>query len=301
VCLTVVVLLGLACAPTIRPTAPRAAPAPPDVAVIDLRSGASLSMAELAEALRLGDFVLLGEVHDNPVHHRLRAELLATTGKARAAAVFEHFDRAPVPLGRPGASTPLADWLDANGFDREGWRWPLHAPLVERALANATALRGSGLRGAALREVVMKGPAAAPAGLRELTSRAPLDAAASARLDAELLAGHCGMLPAEALPGMRAAQQLRDAAMAEALLASRVDGQPWLFAGNGHVRKDLAVPHLLQALVPGARLLSVGFIERLEDGTMPPLPPSSEYDVVVVTPGVPNRGDPCEVFRKPRG
>ena len=34
-------------------------------------------------------------------------------------------------------------------------------------------------------------------------------------MDRELLAGHCGKLPADRMPGMRAAQKVRDASMAE--------------------------------------------------------------------------------------
>jgi uncharacterized iron-regulated protein len=293
--------VAAACAP-----ATRAAPAPTldprdTVAVIDLRSGATLSTAALADSLRAADVVLLGELHDNAAHHRVRAALLASAGTNRAAVVFEHFTRAAAPIPRPADGETRTAWLDAHGFDREGWRWPLHAPLVDAALTKARAIRGSNVSREALRDVVMQGGVAAPADLGAIVSRAPMDSAARALLDADLIEGHCGHLPAPMLPGMRAAQEVRDAAMADALLSARAEGQPWLVAGNGHVRRDIAVPRLLRVLAPEVRALSVGFVERSADGAMPPLPPATEYDMVVVTARVTDRGDPCAAFRTPPG
>jgi len=74
---------------------------------------------------------------------------------------------------------------------------------------------------------VQKGTAAAPPPLGDLIRQVPLDGAAQAVMDRELFDGHCGKLPPDRMPGMRAAQEVRDASMAEALMAAGAAGPAW--------------------------------------------------------------------------
>ncbi len=266
--------------------------------IVDLRTGTRIPSAELMRRMASADIVLLGEQHDNAAIHRARAALLRAQPAKRVSAVFEHFARTAAPIVRPADGVAKEAWLDQNGFDRKGWQWPLHAALVDAALDNAAELRGTNLSREALRDVVRKGGGAAPAELRLLTDAAPMDSAARAVLDADLVAGHCGQLPAAMVPGMRDAQVARDAAMAEALLAGRSGGQPWLLAGNGHVRADIAVPRLLRVAVPSAKLLVVGFVELGAGNTLPSLPSRALYDIAVFVPAA-SRTDPCANMKAP--
>ena len=69
--------------------------APPIPPPVDIRTGADapLTRAQALAALRQADLVLLGEVHDNPLHHRERAELLTALADRRPTVVFEQFPR----------------------------------------------------------------------------------------------------------------------------------------------------------------------------------------------------------------
>jgi uncharacterized iron-regulated protein len=271
---------------------------PASVQVIDGRTGEPVAAGELMRQVRAADVVLLGEVHDNAVIHEIRGQLMRASG-VKPAIVFEQFAETHEPIVRPLSGEPMEQWLDRNGFDREGWKWPLHQPVVDAALAVARSLWGSGLSRELLRSVVGTGEAAAPAHLRPLLEQAPLSTAARAALDRELVESHCGQLPESMIPGMRAAQTARDASMASALARAAADGPAWLIAGNGHVRSDLAVPRLLPAAVPGKSVLVVGFLERTESGGDPDAESRSLYDLVVVTPRV-ARPDPCASFRRDR-
>jgi uncharacterized iron-regulated protein len=151
---------------------------------------------------------------------------------------------------------------------------------------------------AQLGPIVMGGTSAAPEPLRQLIARAPLDSAARAVLDTEIVVGHCRQLPETMVPGMIAAQEVRDAAMTHALLMAATGGPAWLIAGNGHVRRDLAVPRILARVAPGKRLLVVGLLEREEDGTAPKADERRNYDLVIITPRT-ARPDPCEQLRQP--
>lgn len=268
-------------------------------------SGAPLPNGALAARVHAADVVLLGELHDNHHHHAERGDLLASL--APAMLVAEHLPRgAEARLRRDVAGADLRDALKAAGFDDRGWGWPLHEPLFTAVAHAGHRLQGGNLPREAARQVVREGPQALPPELRRLLEAAPLDPAAQAALERDLLVSHCGRLPATRLPGMVWAQRGRDAAMVAALvgaLAAARDGRTpaatvsppvVLLAGNGHVRRDYGVPQLLRQLHPGLRLLTIGFAEEGGRGTED----AGLYDIVWTTPAV-GREDPCAGMTAP--
>jgi uncharacterized iron-regulated protein len=279
------------------PVAPVALTLPDSVTVHVAASGAAIATPELLRRLGTADIVLLGELHDNPYHHRVRGMLITALASHHPAVVFEQFAASEKPIPPPSAGETREAWLDANGFDRTGWRWPLHAPVVEAALANGRAIWGSNVSREALRSVIREGASAAPPEFRRLMEQSPLDSAARVALDEDLIEGHCGQLPATMIPGMRAAQEVRDASMTWALVAAGATGPAWLIAGNGHVRSDIAVPRMLRNAATGKHVLVVGLLERGEDGTLPDQAERRRYDLVIVTPAA-AREDPCARLRR---
>jgi len=287
------ILVLVACGGHTRAAAgPAALMLPESTTVVDAGTGVPIPVSELLRRAAAADFVLLGEIHDNPVHHRVRGDLLRADPGPRPAVVFEQlaWSAGPIPPPAPGETEEA--WLDANGFAREQWRWPLHQPVVDAALQRARSLWGSNLTREALRSVVREGVPAAPEALRGIAERVPLDSAARAAIDQELFESHCGKLPEQMMPGMRAAQEVRDAAMAEAMLAASGEGPVWLVAGDGHVRMDMGVPRLLRALAPAKRVLAVGFVERGTEEAVPGPAAAARYQVLVITPAA-AREDPC--------
>ncbi len=256
--------------------------------IVDLRSGRTLDRAGLVAAMRASDVVLLGERHDNPHHHAARGALVEALG-APAAVVAEQLPRG----ARVRFGADLEASLQAAGFDAEAWRWPMHEALFAAIARSGVPLAGGNLPRDVVRGIARDGEAAWPADLAALLVRAPLDPAAQAALDADLLAGHCGHLGAQRLPGMRAAQRARDAAMFAALREAGA-APALLLAGNGHVRLDYGVGQLLAALRPQARVLSVGFLEAGE----PVEPSRALYTHAWITPRA-ERRDPCAGFAMP--
>lgn len=254
--------------------------------IVDIAGRREETRAALLAQLRSADVVLLGEQHDNPHHHARRGELIVELG-AGTVVVAEHLDR-----GRrvgPGAD-PLAR-LQAAGFDPGAWQWPLHRTLFEPVLAAGLPVLGGNAPIADVRQVARQGLGSAAAAWRDLLADAPLDPVAEAALDRALVDGHCGQLPPARVPAMRAAQRVRDAALALALAESA--GRPAvLVAGNGHVRLDHGVPVLLRRLRPAARVVVVGFGEP--DWPLADAP----YHHLWLTPAV-ERADPCAGLRLP--
>lgn len=266
----------------------------PGERIVELRSGRSLGRDELLAAMLRADIVLLGEQHDNPLHHQRRGELLAAlagAGGAGVTVVAEHLTRGQRVRFDAGLEAGLA----AAGFDARAWGWPLHRPLFAAVARAGLPLSGGNLPRDLARTIARQGEAAVPADLAALLAAAPLDEAARTALDADLQRGHCGQLPAARLPAMRAAQRARDAAMAQALLDS--GGRPAvLLAGNGHVRRDYGVAQLIGALRPQARWLSVGFV----DGDGPPPDAASDASCTHLWwTAAPARDDACAGFSLP--
>lgn len=249
--------------------------------IVDLRSGRDIPVAELLALIRRSDYTLLGEQHDNPHHHARRGALLAQL-RPPAAVIAEHLTSGQQV--RTGSVLPAG--LEAAGFDPKGWRWPLHAPLFEGIARAGLPLVGGNAPRELIRRVAREGEAALPADLARVIRSAPLDARGLAALEADLLLGHCGQLPASRMGGMVLAQRARDAAMWLAMRDAQA-APAILVAGNGHVRSDYGVAQLIRVQRPDARVVSVGFAE-FGDTASADLP----YSHLWITPPV-ERGDPC--------
>lgn len=302
---TIAIVLLPACARPQTAAAPVRFALPAGSELVEGASGRPVATTVLLNRVSESDYALLGEVHDNPIDHEIRAGIIDALASVHPAIVFEQFRDADTPIAPPlayasASGAAIEAWLDAYGFDRNGWTWPLHRPVVLAAIAHARSLWGANVSREALTPVVMAGGSnsAVPDSLRQIVNRAPLGDAARAVLDTELVEGHCHELPNEMIPGMRMAQIVRDAAMVRALLLAGRDGAAWLIAGNGHVRNDVAVPRLLRAAAPNARVVTLGILEREADRTPPPAAERQMYDFVIITPRV-ERPDPCAQLRRP--
>jgi uncharacterized iron-regulated protein len=232
--------------------------------------------------------LLLGEVHDNPDGHQKRYEYLRVLIERgwRPSIVMEQFDHENQAL-LTKAQTECADAdcviRTAGG---NGWEWPYYRPLIMLALryhlpliaanvsrADATNVMKNGLSAALDQETI------ATYGLREPL---PIDLIQGQRLAIET--GHCGKAPESMVQGMVNAQVARDVAMAQALRNNSKTGAV-LIAGNGHVRRDIGVPHWL-SVVGVTGIQTHGFIERGSDSV------ESAYDVIHLVAPHP-RPDPC--------
>lgn len=260
--------------------------------IIDTRDGSIVSRERLVQDLAGSEFILLGEMHDNPLHHQHRGELLAMLKPWTPAVVAEHLERGKDFVN----SSPLQADLELAGFDAKGWRWPLHEPLFSAVRENDLPLAGGNITREVARNAVRQGPTALPADLNTLISQYPLEATVQATLDDDLLRSHCGQLPGTMLEGLRLAQRARDAAMFDSLQKSP-NRPAILLAGNGHVRLDYGVPSFLRQFHPESAFISIGFIESDDTETLAFTDYRNQYDYLWVV-GKTEREDPCLTFKK---
>lgn len=258
------------------------------------------------------DFVLLGEVHDNPDAHRLQAWVLGAMIEQgrRPAVAFEMFDgsQAKGIALQIGAAPRDADALAAAvGWEDSGWPdFAMYRPIVQAALEAELPVLPANLPPDVIRAVVRGGDI--PADIAKAIAAADaLPPAQQEALASDIRDSHCGHLPEAMIAPMTRAQKARDVVMARALSdgAAR-DGSDGavLIAGNGHTRADRAVPFHLRRLAPDAEILSIGFIEVEAGKTQPAqygelygeagAPP---FDIVWFTPRQ-QRPDPCEALER---
>ena len=263
----------------------------------------------LAQAVRAARFVLIGEVHDNPDHHRLQAWLIEqTAGDTKPAVVMEMIYRDQAPalrayLARPGANA--AGLGAALEWEARGWpEWRFYQPIAEAALRRGLLLRAGNIDRPVLKKAARKGLGTLDAERRKsLLLDRPLGAPLRKALLDELYRSHCELVPRDALGAMFNIQRLRDAVLAGSLIDAAGQARAILIAGNGHVRADRAVPWYLSRRAPRARVLTVMILEV--DGAaktpedLTPVGPRGDpaADYVWFTPRA-EREDPCAKLRK---
>ncbi|NNK15643.1 MAG: ChaN family lipoprotein [Sulfitobacter sp.] len=235
------------------------------------------------------DIVILGEIHDNAAHHAGQAELMQQINPK--AVVFEMLNR------EMAEGVNASDRNDIAALGAEiGWQdagWPdiaLYAPVFEAlgtaqavgAMADRTTVRAAFAEGAA----AVFGNGADRFGLTEALPAGELDLRMQLQFEA-----HCEAMPLNLMGGMVEAQRLRDAAFSKAALtALDTYGAPVVvITGNGHARRDWAMPHMIALAAPDVSTYTVGFVEA------PAAPDDPRFDLTIVTDPAP-RQDPCAAF-----
>jgi uncharacterized iron-regulated protein len=251
------------------------------------------------DRLRGDAIVLLGEVHDNPVQHGLRLEVLRRAFEAgwRPAIAMEQFDREhQVDIERARTERPLdADYLiekaaTEHGKSISGWNWEYYRPYVALALQYGVPLLSANLSRNDAQKIVELGYSAVfDDSMEHLLGLDRQRPALQVVQENEIDVGHCHALPKEQLPAMARAQLARDAVMAGVLREHGAQGVV-LLAGDGHARRDIGVPTWFDPTML-ARVFAVAFLER---GA--PAPPASAFDAVVIADAAPS--DQCATLRR---
>jgi uncharacterized iron-regulated protein len=241
------------------------------------------------EQMLQADIVLLGEIHDNPLHHLGQAALLRQI--VPNAVVFEMLDAQQAKIMNNMGRDDLAAL--AQQIDWAGSGWPPFA-LYEPVFAALGDVRvvGAAASREQVRAAFANGAAATfGAGAPDfgLEAALPIDEL-NQRTELQFEA-HCAAMPLEMMGGMVEAQRFRDARFSAAALdALNNYGAPIVVvAGNGHVRRDWGMPALIALAAPDVTTFAIGFVESAHSGDDP------RYDARVVT-SAPARGDPCAAF-----
>ncbi|MDM0046973.1 ChaN family lipoprotein [Variovorax dokdonensis] len=265
-------LLGLllsACS-TLAP-APRDGPAPPSEDI----DGVLARMSQV-------DFLLLGEQHDAPEHHRIEratVESLASQGRL-AALALEMVEQGQDTRGLP-RDAEQSQVRDSLNWNDRAWPWTAYGPVVMAAVQAGIPVLGANLPRARMKDA-----------MADVSLDVQLEPQALQAQQQAVRDGHCGLLPDSQIQPMTRIQIARDRAMARTLIEARVPGKTVvLVAGAGHVPRGIGVPQHLPTDMKVQVL-------RLAAGDAPQVSPPAIYDATWTTPALPER-DYCAELRKP--
>ncbi len=276
----------------------------------DVRAGQFLTSDQLASRLKRPDYILLGEIHDNPDHHLIQAWVLQAMAdrNRRPAVVFEM-----VGLDQAGALELYQekDRYDADALDRylewdkSGWpTWDMYRPIFDTALLNGMRLYAGNLPTETAREMARKDGKVQDQALAEkLDLPDPIPPLLRAAIEQDIRDAHCNGLPENLIQPFVSVQFTRDAVMAMSMAAHMGRDGAILIAGNGHVRRDRGVPWHLQRRYPKKTSVSLASVEVVPGQNDPKDYAQSwrtealPFDYVWFTPGS-DRADPCAAFQK---
>lgn len=260
------------------------------LAALSLSATRAGDLSAAAEMLRGADTAVLGEVHDNAVHHQRQAALLAELHPK--AVVWEMITAEQAADLDPEMLADAKQVAQALDWAQSGWpEFSLYAPVFAAAKGarqyGALVPRAEASRALEQGVVSYFGTEAAERfGLDQ-----PLSAAEQAAREADQLASHCNAMPEEMLPVLVDIQRLRDASLAAAAdrALTETGGPVAVITGNGHARTDRGLAVYLAKARPKVRVRSLG---QSEDGQI-----SGTFDLVLDAPAA-ERADPCLAFQK---
>jgi uncharacterized iron-regulated protein len=264
----------------------------------------AVTLNELEDSVANARFVVLGEIHNNPDHHRLQARLIEALVKKgrRPAVVFEMIPtdlQAELDRHADGGVSEAGKLGKALRWEERGWpAWAIYRPLAEAALQARLPLLAGGLD-KDTQKLLAKGE---PSPIYTQTMKAlglaePLKPEIAEAERHEIEEAHCNLLPPAAMEPMVRVQRAVDASLAKAMVSTNARDGAALIAGAGHGRKDWAVPHMIHERVPGAIAVSIAFIEVDPEHTTPSqymnAVPGLEkpFDFIYLTPRAELTGD----------
>ncbi len=265
----------------------------------DVAASQFITPAELMTRAGAAKFVLLGEIHDNLLHHRIQATVLQSIAKeARPALVMEQFDRIQQDKinGVLQGASRTEQMTSLSELMRKTWGWPAYAPMVDLALHRQLPILAANLSRDKLRTVARTGFDALGYGEEQ---RLALETVWSAERQNQLMKnihdGHCGKVSEHMVAAIAKSQRARDAVMADIMLQSQSGAIA--IVGSGHARRDMAIPLYLAARAPQATVLSLGIVEVTQPthpaayarGPLGPL-----FDYIWFTPRVVRLSNACD-------
>ncbi|MBP6862681.1 MAG: ChaN family lipoprotein [Neisseriaceae bacterium] len=210
--------------------------------IIDLRTQATLTPAQLAAELAQADIVMVGEKHDQIKHHQMEQWLVATLPQQRPQGSFvlemlqpkqqDKVTKTQVFLSG-GGHLRMDKVVQATDWQK-GWNWAQYRDLVNQLLRQPAPVLEANLDREPMMQIYKDKPILSGA----LHQRSEVKAELAKVIDA--------MHEGADLDAMIAVQQHRDRKMAEAVMAA--PKPTMLVAGAYHVVKNLGAPLHLRDL-----------------------------------------------------
>ena len=269
--------------------------------IYQVKSASFIDEERLKKRIVEADYLLLGELHDNRVHHRHQAwviKQLALAGRDAGIAYEMIYKEQGKRL--QGLQINSADQLiEILNQTQTGWDYETqYRPLFVETLAAGYPIVAANLDRKKLMELLKQGEDRLPVEYRRILDNTPFSDAQHSDLLEEINTSHCNLLDAQAGSMMMQGQRIRDAALTQSLLSIN-EPVKVLITGLGHARNDRGLPiYLENNLETPADIVAIGMIEVDPEVTEPAAyaefwnRSSLPFDIVIFTPTV-DHGDLC--------
>lgn len=261
--------------------------------ILPLLLVANTSMADLPDIIddfRFASVIALGEIHDNPQHHILQAEITAAIQPS--ALVFEMFSSEQAETINSFRSE--GEGMDAlsDVFEWHKTGWPPFEQYSQIIQSNPEGVVfGAAVPINDVRDAIFEGAAAIfGVDARVYGLDLSLSPEEQTARESNQFEAHCGALPEEQLAGMVEAQRLRDAVLADTVIRAleQVGGPVIVITGNGHAREDWGFTAVLKSFAPDIVIMTLGQFESEPEEPQP-------FTHILVSEPV-DREDPCLYF-----
>ena len=265
-----------------------------------------INKQQLADEIVKSNYILLGETHDNVLHHKYQAWVIDKLGTSKPSALvaFEMIDQSQGELvvGRKFESTnTLIDGLDQ---EKTNWNYKRnYKPVFDSVLKAGFGIYPASLDRSTILAIARKGEVEIPSQIKSYLEKNAYTPAQEDALREEIKMSHCGMENPQMATAMMLIQRVKDAVMMDSLLRKASADTRILVAGSGHVRNDRGVPLYIRRENNKANILTIAWLEVADEyngvkayakhwgGEQLP------FDYVWFTARA-DRPDPCEGFKR---
>jgi len=276
----------------------------------DMNNHTFIDESALIVEIKSADVLLLGETHDNSMHHDIQQTLFKSfvdsvgSAKLKPALMMEQLDAATQPaLDQALVGGNRDEVLNRVTEMIKFTDWIYYRPLLAIAIDSKLPVIAANVSNRDLQPVIWSGFIAYDQDeLKRLMVEEVWSQKRQSYLITHMGGAHCGQLRDELRAGLTRSQRLRDALMADSALHD-ISQRVVAIVGSSHARRDIGLPLYFAARVPSARIFSIGFIEVSPTVTDPKsyevdsATGEVPYDVVWFTPRA-ERADPCANFGK---
>lgn len=275
----------------------------------DMSSHSYIDEAALLSRINAANILLLGEVHDNRLHHDFQKKLLQAQldSGSRPSLLMEQVDSDSQEKLDAALANPNRDEAFSNAADliRFG-DWQLYAPLLGMAVDYKLPVIAANIPNAQLQPVMRQGfNAYDPEDLKRIGVDEVWSEDRDNYLSQHIEGTHCGQITPRWRAGLVRGQRLRDALMVDAAMPSFGRGVVAI-VGRDHARRDIGLPLYFKARRTAIRILSIGLVEVIPGMDMPQVYETetatgeAPYDVIWFSPRLDRSGrfDPCVGFGK---
>ncbi len=271
----------------------------------NVNAGQFVSKQQLAERIVRSRYLMLGETHDNRVHHQNQVWAIDLLRDHQRSAVVA-FEMISQQQGQiiAGKKYDSAESLIA-GLDHIKTRWgyqQFYAGVFDAVIKVGYTILPANFDRQKIMLIIREGESALPPEIKTMLDDNALSADQVAASRKEIEGSHCGMINEKMTEAMMLMQRAKDAQMVQAFAGQDDVETHVLVAGSGHVRKDRGAPFYLPSNAQN-NLLAIAWVEVQADITdveayaaqwgADKLP----FDYVWFTPRA-DRPDPCERFRQ---